>query len=190
MKVTNITVGRTISDGDFGSKKLEISGELGPKENEFEVAFEMMKDIVKFLESGAIPEVVKEIAPSKKSAKTEEPTKVGRMSKEEKVEAKTEAKPKAKAAKKVAKKTTKKVKNTSVPYNRDLSVHKAEFANIMTSVDQNWKAQGKKAAVKTSKDMEGTDMFVSNTDDTVLESFKEQAEALYLKNFKEMNNHA
>lgn len=182
MKITNFTVGRTLSDGDYGSKKLEVSVELMEGEKAFD-EIQIAQMTVEKMVRGEFPKEEASVVPEA------EPKPAGRKKKEELVEATKEAKPKAKAAKKVAKKTVKKVKNTSVPYNRDIANHKGFFSKVMDVIDPKWKAQGKKAAVATSKKMEGEDMFVSKTDDTVLESFKEDAEKWYLKTFKEMNTH-
>lgn len=184
MKITSLSVGRTLSDGNYGSRRLDLTVELKEGDNVDE-AIKTLNDIVDFNLEGKGTNPLAPAKGSKASAK-EEGAKVGRESKEEKAEATEEAKPKKKAAKKAAKKTTKKVKNKHVPYNRDLKTHKSFFSTMMDTIDENWRGQGKKAAVATSKKMEGEDMFSAKDDSNILEEFRDRSEKIYLKNFKEL----
>lgn len=179
MKITNFTVGRVLSDGNYGSKKLEVTVEItNHKETENEIKYARAY-VETILNNGEIPEV--EVVEEEKPK-----NKLVRKSKEQLEEAKAEAEPKKKAAKKTAKKAVKKSKSKAVPYNRDLDAHKSYFKRVLNEIDDTWKIRAKKAGIETSRKMEGEDMFPSLKDDTILDSFKEQAEKVYLKLAKEL----
>lgn len=185
MKIQTINVSRSTgnTDGSFGSRTLGLVGELAEGDS-LDNCIDVLQALVDY-KLGLTSVNPVEAKTSKSS--TDEGKTFENTAKEEKTSDEKAAEKKAiAAAKKKKATTTKKVKNTAVPYNRELNAHKDEFAAALLAIDENWKAskRGQKSAKETSLAVAGMDMFTSKEDKTIVASFMEALETEYKKHYE------
>jgi hypothetical protein len=176
MKLQTIAFGRTLSDKDFGSFRVDVTAEL----SEGDCVQSCMNELKEF----AIRNVNADLLSVKDPAQQELA-----------VDPVVEDTPK-KAAKKVAKKAAKKVakkvvkKKATTPYDRTLQVHRDIFLELSSNLGMrkpNMSDDEKQALKATSLHMEGKDMFEAGTT-TVLNDFKLTSQAFHLASLGSISN--
>jgi len=166
MKYSSISFGRTLSDGNFGSFRADVTAELSEGDC-LQSCMNSLKELVDKNLNADILDVSQIELPI-------ETVEIDHKVLDKIVEEKPKKKVSKKVAKKVAKKAVKKPAN--VVYDRNLQPHKTMFLAMATELGlRDGKTPEDKAALKNSSEfMEGIDMFEAGTTD-ILDSFKEIA---------------
>lgn len=191
MRITTISYGRTLTDGNYGSFRADVTADL-EGDNPQEAIDKLKEFVLANVNDQVGPSVADSFSPQQDMFKdTKEVVEVKKETapepKEEVVVAQEEKKPaKKKVTKKAAKKTAKKAtkKTASVPYDRNLQPHKTMFLAMASELGlrDGVSPEDKKALKETSEFMEGKDMFEAGSTD-ILDSFKETASHQF-KDFK------
>jgi len=178
---TTISYGRTLSDKDYGSFRVDISQELEEGDN--------AQAIINAMKTFAIANLNEQILEIKDPKQAELPIKekpAKKVAKEiEEVEEEEEVEEKPKKATKTAKKAAKKVvkKKAAIPYDRNLPVHKDMFLALTKDLGirhGNMTPDEKLSLKATSLFMEGHDMLEAGSTD-IIEMFSHNTKSVFGK---------